>query len=399
MFYSIAESIPTIITQLFLPSYTDSYGRKFLIVYPVIGMCVKAVSICLTVYFEGSFWYLVACNIAVGMTGSIFSLFSASFSVVADLTHTENQRTVGIVVMDVVLLFAVVVSSYCSGLFVETQGLNFFYTSVIGSALSITALVLTLWFKESHPKHKRSKPQSIFQTVKRMTDFYVSSEFKGKRKPYIFLLLGFGAATLCGINRGNMETLYFLGQPFCWGPAKIGVFSMVRNAAQAVIGLGSVRLLQLCLSNATIGILSTFSNAVSYIIEGFATSTLMIYMVPVSGMFSFLVIPMVRSLISAMTTKDKQGAVFASLSTIEVICTLAANLSQNTIYTFTMSFMNGFVFLILAVFSLINMLLMIGFKFAKQKLDEKEIEIQVEAKSIKYIHKTENYGSTNNMNI
>ena len=374
MIFSLAENIPTALVTLVLPSYTDSNGRKFLIIFSTAGMTAKSVIITSSVYFEGSLWYLFASNIVVGCTGSIFSLFSASFSMVADLTHTENERTIGIVVTDVFLLFSIVAASYCSGLFVETLELNFFKTSMIASAISVVVLLLTFVVKESHPSHKRNKRGSVLNTIKRMTDFYISKEFKGRRKAYIFLLLSFGMATIAGINRGSMETLYFLGKPFCWGPSKIGTFSTVRNAAQAFVGLCSVRVFQMCFSNATIGIISTLSNAMSYIIEGFATTTLMIYMVPLSGMFSFLVIPMIRSLMSSITTVDKQGAVFASVATIEVICTLAANLSQNAVYSVTMSFMNGFVFLMCAVISIINMLFMVGFKRAQREMDKKDDE-------------------------
>lgn len=376
IYFSLADSIPVTIVTMILPSYTDSLGRKFLIVLTTTGSTAKAIISTLVVYFEGSFWYLFASNIVFGFTGSIFSLFSAMFAMVADLTHGENQRTLGIIVVDCILLLAGVVGSYCSGLFVETLELNFFYTAVIGTSMNIVAYLLLLILKESHPPHKRSKKQSVFYTVKRITDFYVSSEFKGQRTAYLLLLFAFGAATVAGINRGGMETLYFLGKPFCWGPSKIGMFSMARNAAQAVIGLGSVRILQMCFSNAMIGIISTFSNAVSYVVEAFATSTLMIYMVPVTGMFSFLVIPMIRSLMSAITPVDKQGAAFASVAIIEVICTMAASMSQNIIYSATMSFMNGFVFLICAIISMVNMVLMMAYWRVQKSMNKEEVTIE-----------------------
>ena len=383
MLFSLAGGIPNAIVTLFLPSYTDALGRKFLIILSIFGMSIGTVVSTLVIYFEASFWYIFASNIVLGFTGSMYSLFSAGFAMVADLTKADNQRTIGIVVMDVFLLVPIVIASYCSGLFVETLELDFLITSVIGSSVSIVSFLLTFVLQESHAPHKRSKRQPLLTTIKRMTDFYISDEFKGSRKAYNYLLFAFGFATLAGINRGGMETLYFLGKPFCWGPSQIGIFSMARNAAQAFIGLGSIRFLQMCMSNASIGVLSTLSITVSYIIEALATSTVVIYIVPAAGMFSFLVIPMIRSLISSITAPDKIGAVFASIAVIEVICTIAANLSQNAIYSFTMSFWNGFVFIICAILALINMLLMIGFQRAKKEMDKKEISNETSDLNIK----------------
>lgn len=363
--YSVSELIPVILVQLVLPSYTDTYGRKFLLILTMFGACVKSVAITLTVHFEASFWYLVAGLTVCGMTGTFFALLSAAFSFIADITFSQQYRTAAIVVLEAMLLISSVAASFLSGYFIETIKLGFYYTSLIGTGLGVLGLVLIFFTPESLPKQRRSSHKPICATIKRMVDFYISSEFKGQRKAYILLLLAFSFGIVAGINRQSMETLYFLGQPFCWGPSKIGVFSMVRTGAQTLLGLGSVRFLQICLSDVAIAILSTVSTAISYMIEAFATTTLMIYMVPVAGMFSFLVTPMTRSLMSSMTSPDKQGAMFAGVATIEVISTLVASLSQNTIYSFTVSFMNGFVFIILAILAVINMVFLCIYQCTK----------------------------------
>lgn len=377
-FYCLAELVPTTVLQLILPSYTDSYGRKFLLILSTLGQFLKATGITLTVYFEASFLFLVASNLSNGLLGSVFATFSATFSLVADFTVSEDWRTFGIVIIEAIILFGNISASFLSGFFIETIKLGYLYTSVIGASITGLGLFLMIIIPESLPKNQRIKPKPVLGTIKRMTDFYISKEFKGQRTLYILLLLSFSFAILTAVNRNNMETLYLLGKPFCWDPSKIGIFIMVRTAAQGVIGLGSLKLLQYIMSNPVIGIMSTLSNTVSYTIEVFSRTTLMIYMVPVSAMLSFLVIPIIRSLMSSMTSPDKQGAVFAGLSLIEVLSDILATLTQNEIYSFTLSFMDGFVFLILAVLSLINMVLMIAYKCTKPAKTICEITVQSE---------------------
>ncbi|KAH3862283.1 hypothetical protein DPMN_025249 [Dreissena polymorpha] len=178
--------------------------------------------------------------------------------------------------------------------------------------------------------------------IKRVTSFYVSKEMKGQRARYILLTLSFSFATLTSLNRSDIETLYFLGQPFCWGPSKIGLFMTACSAAQSIVGLGSLRLLQVCLSNPVIAIISTVSLTISYIIEGLAESTLVIYFVPISGIFSFLMVPMIRGMMSNITPADKQGAMFAGVAVFEVISSLVGSIAFNGVYSLTMTFMNGF---------------------------------------------------------
>ena len=366
MLFSLAEHIPATFAQMILPPYTDVYGRKFLLVFGCLAMAIKNVAISFTVYYEASFWYLFAANVVLGCGGTGFAFGSACFSYTADITFTKTQRTIGVVATEAMIMIAVVASSYCSGLFIEDLDLGFFYTSVIGSSFTLLMVLLILLLGESLPAEKRSKHKPIIENIKRMTDFYISKDFEGKRKAYILLVITFGMATIITINRGSMETLYFLGRPFCWGPSKIGLFSMVRHAAKTACGLVSIWFLQKFLSNAAIGMIGSMSSIISYTIEGLATTTVWIYMVPVTGIFTFLIVPMIRTLMSALTPLDKQGSMFAGAATIEVICTLIAHLSQNAIYSFSLSFMNGFVFLMCAVFSLVNLLLMYFIKRTKQ---------------------------------
>lgn len=377
MIFTLSESIPIAITQLILPSYTDTYGRKFLLILATAAMALRVIGMCLTIYFEASFWFIVATCVLVGMSGSGFSLLSAAFSMVSDVTPGQKYRTVGIVVTEGTVMTSVVLSSFFSGFFTETIGLGYFYTTVITSCIVTVALLLTLIIPETLLKEKRVESQSVIKTLKRITDFYLSSSFKGKRTVYVLLLIGFGFATINGINRGSLEILYLLGQPFCWGPSKISVFSSVRSGAQTFIGIGILKFLQKCFSNEAIGILSTLSNAASYIIEAFARDTLTIYFVPVAGIFSFLVVPMIRTLLSTMTPVEMQGAMYSNISTLEVVCTLIANLSQNAVYSVTITFMNGFVFIMLAVLSIMNMIILVAVKCVKRNSDTQEVDIEV----------------------
>ena len=59
---------------------------------------------------------------------------------------------------------------------------------------------------------------------------------------------------------------------------RIRYFKLVRNAGQLVIGLGSVKVVQMFVSNEVRGITSSMSCIASFIVEALARSELLVYM-------------------------------------------------------------------------------------------------------------------------
>ncbi|KAH3862092.1 solute carrier family 46 member 3-like [Dreissena polymorpha] len=365
IFYNLGETVPMVFMNIVITAYTDSFGRKFLILLTTFGTFFKAGMLSLIVTFDWAPVWVVMSYIVYGFTGGMFGLLSAVFAFIADITYTDDHRIIGIVVTECVLMSTSMVAPYLSGYFVETLSLGFSKTSFICVGMCFFSFSVLLLLPESLAKHNRQKAQSIIQNIKRVTDFYVSKEMKGQRTRYILLMLSFWFATVAGMCRTSIETLYFLGQPFCWGPSKIGLFMTAVNAAKSVIGLGSLRLLQVCLSNPVIAIISTVSLTISYIIEGLAQSTLVIYLGPITGMFSFLMLPMIRGMMSTITPADKQGAMFAGVAVFEVLSSLVGSIAFNGVYSLTMTFMNGFVFLCMAFLSVLDTILLLAYNRIK----------------------------------
>ena len=53
------------------------------------------------------------------------------------------------------------------------------------------------------------------------------------------------------------------------------------------------------------------------------------------------------------------GSMFASVAAVEVISSIAADISENTIYAATVSVINGFVFFVMAGYILIDFILLV----------------------------------------
>lgn len=372
LYYSLAAHIPNIFASMIVPTYMDTYGRKYLFIVAAGGMGLKLCVTSVVINFNLSLFVIVVVSVLEGMTGSNYSLLSAVFSYVADVMHDGKKRVLGIVIIESSFMLNTIFSGLLAGKMVEA--LNFKHTSIICASITLAGFFLIVFvLPESLSKANRKSSQSVLSALKAMSQFYFGREFKEKRLRYILLILSFAFAILGGMQRASIETIYFLGKPFCWSPAEIGYFSLARHASLCIIGMGSVKLMQLIISNQAIAVISTISHTASFIVEGLASSTVAIYMVPLVGVFGFLMMPMLRGIISAMTPADKQGAVFASIATMESICSLFASLMGNEIYTATLSFMNGFVFLEMAFFCFIDTVLLCILWYLKPYKDESKL--------------------------
>ena len=277
MYISIALHSTSLFANLVIPCYTDTYGRKFLLILTLSGFLLRVGTTTAVIYSKQSYIYIVAVNAVEGLSGAGIGFLCVSFAYIADVINNGKKRVLAVVILEAVLLVTVMISGLATGLFVDNCG--YFTAALSCTGMAVLSLASAIFFlPESLKKELRRKPLSIHVALKRPFEFYTSSTFRGKRLQFVLLILAFGFATMSSMKRSSIETLYLLGMPFCWSPTWIGYFSFARYAGQAVIGLGSVKLMQKFVSNDTIAIVSVVSCFASYIVEALATSEVMMFM-------------------------------------------------------------------------------------------------------------------------
>ncbi|XP_052786551.1 solute carrier family 46 member 3-like [Mya arenaria] len=364
-FYNIALHVPALFSCFLFTSLTDAHGRRFLFILASFGLCCRSSLMAAIIYFKLSFSYVVSIYALDGVLGSSYAIYAMAYSYVADLTTRDNQRVLYIVFIQFTIVATTMLSSFLSGSLIEDWNLGYFYTDLISVFIGFIGFFMFAFAVPESLTDKSMITNRPFCTMfKRPLQFYCSQKFKETRLCYVLLLASFAFAEISGLNRSSIETLYFLGQPFCWGPKAIGYFQTTRHAIQGFLGLGSVKLFQKCISNEFIAILSTLSNASSFVLEAYAKDYI-IFIVPVVGIFGFLLSPLIRAMMSNITSPEKQGAVFAGIAAVEVLSSIITLIAENAVYAWTLSQMNGFVFLIMAAFCVIDLTLLLCFCYVK----------------------------------
>lgn len=84
LLYSLSSSVPGFFVTAILPSYSDAFGRRFLFVITSSS----------TLY-----WMLVVSGID-GLSGSVYTFYSAGFAYIADITSPGRARTLSFSAMD-----------------------------------------------------------------------------------------------------------------------------------------------------------------------------------------------------------------------------------------------------------------------------------------------------------
>ena len=277
IYNTIASTVPAFITAVVYPSYSDTFGRKYLFILSLTGIFLQLLIDALTILLNGSLAFIILGAFMFGISGPSYCLLAALFSSIADVTESGKQRTAAFMIVESLLVLLWTISGLVAGFFIDATG--FIYPGITCACLSLANLLIAVFLlPETLPQSLRQKRLPVHKSLKRVVDFYLSSNFKGQRSLYIILIVSYVVVDFCGVHRRALETLYQLGMPFCWGPKKIGYFAAITSVGQSIFSMGMVSLLQKYLSDVSIGMLASLSNACSFVLEGFAYTEVMLYL-------------------------------------------------------------------------------------------------------------------------
>lgn len=133
----------------------------------------------------------------------------------------------------------------------------------------------------------------------------------------------------------------------------------LRIISSYVIGLVLIRVLQCCVSVEFIALIGALSHMGAFILEAFAEESYELFLVPIVSFGSAMVAPIMRGIMSRMTPPDKQGTLFAGMGMIDSFITIVGTTVSSAVYSATVTYFRGFVFLMFAGISCVAVILII----------------------------------------
>ena len=277
MYNTIASKGVIIFTAFIYTAYTDCFGRRFLFILSSFSLFIHHFLTSLIIYFDADPLYLVGTEFLYGLTGSSYAFTAAYYSYIADLTKAGKERSMALFLAEAAYSIGGTIGTFSVGFYIKST--NFFFPSLTAACVQLTILLVCIFtIKESLPPGVRISPPPFCRVIKRSTAFFTSSEFKDRRYKFIMLLFAFAFADMTVTHRKSMESLYQLGMPFCWNSSQIAIFATARSLGENIIGLGSMKLLQKCVTDVSISLLGAVTEAASLVIEGLATNSTAMYL-------------------------------------------------------------------------------------------------------------------------
>ncbi|XP_061174310.1 proton-coupled folate transporter-like [Saccostrea echinata] len=361
VYISIAQGVPLVLSSVIFSPLSDSIGRRPFLFLGSFGAGIKQLLMTLAIVFQWNVYLFIPFTLIEGLCGSWVAQLAVAMSVVSDLTTAGKSRSYLIAVFSFVFGVGFSLGTFVSGYVVMLLGYD--YSMAVSSGMSAVAFIIAYFIPETISVQQRQSSRfSCMGNFKNILRFYLKNDpddLSSTRWKYNTAILSFIFIMMSKLGIFAVETFYLLNSPFCFNPETISIFETAKTCLSEIIILVGIRLMQQYLPDETIALFGTISSIGYCVLFGMASSNIYLYIGAAVGTMGMSSIPMIRGVMSKMTPPHKQGTLFGSLAIVENICNLTGSVLGGAIYSETVSFYRGTVYLVFAGFAFLALILLI----------------------------------------
>ena len=322
-FISLIGSIPCILLSGVYSSIADKYGRKNVIIMPIIGLFIKIFILLYVNILHPTYFFLLYLfsSFITGILGSQVIFNMGIFTYVADTyvadtyvadTYGSNilNRSNAYSIVELCIIVPKIVGFLLSGLLSKYYG--FIITLLVILTFNIFSFIFAYIIPESLPK-KIDVELKIKNTFYNLKLLLFDSNIVIRLLSFAYFLFYF-----CLIGSTGLDILYFKHK-FQWGSDRIGYYQAIEGA------IGVFSILLICkISNiynkftlfhwVAIGY---FFRIVFWSFIGFSNSVELIYIALPFLVLTGSISPYTRTIISNNMVYEEQTKIFAAFSTLQ----------------------------------------------------------------------------------
>ncbi|OBS75367.1 hypothetical protein A6R68_14074 [Neotoma lepida] len=346
----ISGLIPGLVSTFMLLSSSDNHGRKLPMVLSSLGSLGTSIWLCALSYFNLPLQFLIASTFIGALFGNYTTFWGACFAYIVDQCKDYKQKIIRIAILDFMLGVVTGLTGLTSGYFIRELG--FVWSYFIIAVVLIVNLTYIAFFL-SDPIRESSSQIVTMSCSESLKDLFYRTYmlFKNgssKRRSLLCLLIFTIVIyffVIIGIS--PVFTLYELGSPLCWNEVYIGYGSALGSVSFLSSFLG-IWLFSYCLEDLHITFIGILTTMVGMILAAFTRTTLMMFLVRIPFFFCIMPLSVLRSMLSKVVHSTEQGALFACIAFLETLGGVAATSAYNGIYSATVAWYPGFIFLLSA---------------------------------------------------
>ncbi|XP_059060801.1 proton-coupled folate transporter-like isoform X1 [Achroia grisella] len=340
---TVIESLGPAFLSLFLGVWSDTHGRKPLIVWPLFGLAITGILIVVYALLHnlGPWWYTLAV-IPLSMSGGFTVLFTGAMCYISDVCISQNT-SLRMTMMEISVSAGSVVGSLISSYILKAIG-NV-YLLLIAATLFVTAYAITnIRLQESLTGAIKGTLCSVINVllIKEMITECFKKRPNNLRAQLLLLTFANCLSVFVLYGLTGVEYMY-TREKLHWGMKDFTIFSAVSVLTSFIGSLIGVTVIQklLGINDLVLSIISFLSAAAEYAIKAFAVLTWHMYLSAGVTVFGSLSAPLIRSYLTKILPIEDIAKAFALMCAIEGIMPLFAPVLYNTLYNLTITTFPG----------------------------------------------------------
>ncbi|KAH8866281.1 adenylate cyclase [Schistosoma japonicum] len=413
---NFAAVAPGLISTLVVGYISDRFGRKIALGILIAGEAAQLGAVAIVVFFRLTPWALVASNVLEGVIGGGLLSAIAQFSVcIVDLTNYdqlrsftsipnsvyERRRWVFLTLIDGLACLSLATANMIGGLLIHAYGFNI----TMGGCIIIYVPVIILIFilpetntQRSIDNHNKVSEKEDFvhiessclgsfnQKIKQISTVVTSL------RPVLITIMGIlFLVSVAAMVDSPFVTVYLMSDPFWWNSKKLGLVNGITDACSAILSIIIViilaRIQRSELTNLDTGdndtlkrddkskprsssrfqstlfnlltfalglmLLNRILMSVAYLPQPL-TANIIVYLALIPKLAKNMNFPLLRTLVADWSSVQRKGLVLSLASFISRIGLLISVSALPLVYSATLSYFPGAVFLVCAAMLLVS---------------------------------------------
>lgn len=375
MYRMILESLPPTLMAFFIGSWSDTYGRRPILIACIIGSTVQFVCLTLFTVFNLEPMFVLLTSVPSTLAGGSMIFFTGAFSYINDVCPKKDlafRMACCEGTLYIAILCGNTAGPFLSTLF-PTHGYEFVFG--ISFLLCCFALIYVLLFlPESIPRSEHTyekRLRALFDIKNVVEPFRVCFHRRDDHSRAIrLLMIGMSFFSLIALE-GTIAVLFlFTRSRFSWDIKDFTYYSdavIVMKVCGSL--LGTVAFTKwFKLPDAPVSCVGAFLEVVSDVIAGLGSSGWYMYLSGAVSSLGRMSSPLNRAILARTVPKQDMGKLSAITSALMTAVPLVAGPTYTVLYTSTISTFPGAVFFLSA--ALVGLTcFMTGVVAVLQKLD------------------------------
>lgn len=387
MINSLVRLLPSLVIYVILGAWGDKNGRKINILIGLASGMISSLPLMFIIqYPDTPLWIYTIAEFCTGFFGSFGLVLMSSFAYLADVVKNKETLTIRMVIYSLVSSLSSIIGSSMAASLMEVLSLS--YILIVGQVLSLLSFTYAMIrLKQIPPSMIRklkvneceadvNEPDDLFNDkdplISSLRDdrycclpamfrngyllvisvwrTYIKFRPNHVRTYLLSLTVVYGIYVIGEMGRGSITSLYLFHSPFSWTGEQLGYYKTAASAVTFTGNLIGALILKKFLKcrETTIILVALFSSIAHFVVFGISSTTWMLYLAMSVGCLGPLFLPAVKSFTSQLVEEDEVGKSFVAYAFTADLAIIIDVVAANSIYSATVFFYPGLIFLICA---------------------------------------------------